>query len=612
MDNKNQSSSPDAGQAEEGKAPGRTLDMQNISISTMKEDIAKDSPPEDKKGGWFDFMAKRKEVNGQNKDKNVVEEPQPLKTEQTPANQEIPGTSLDKELEEFKEENEQLAEKPFADTEQPKSTIAETEEILPPSDKVEAPPNLPVSEKPSFADTTENKPSFAPAMEGKPVKKMTGTKEAPLESISEPSGREDDGLSIPDIQGKLKEALGGEIKMETVSKIKPINEGVEATLQGETGGTALESKPSLTEEAATDKLTPENPFSTRIQPKEPEKKSLLSSVEAALNYSAPPEFSKEREAVAEAPEGGGPVIDLRKETAAGPLAGIMANKKLLMIGGGVIGLVLIIGITLVFVLGGKSKTETPKMPVTTTPAGNQNQNQNPVTPIKTVTQTPPTVSAKKVLNNALEVSFESENDIGDELEKYRQNKSVAKQSQLVFMKSDGSSATFQDLMDATGVMVPRNILTQPSSEPALIFVDFFHGNTIFGLVIPVKDNEELTMSKLKDWESTMVIDLSDLWKGINIDNKGAYFADSQIFTGGRFALIDKKQGLSLDYLFQEGYVLIAPGKDSMTILKKQFTPPAGSSSSSSIKWEEESSTTVSGVNSNSSTTLRSNENVNSQ
>lgn len=618
MNNDNQSSSPDAGQAEEGKSPGRTLDMQNISINTMKEDIAKDTASEEKKGGWFDFMAKRKTVasgqsagESENKDKNIAEEPNPVETGQIQANQEIPGTSLEKELEEFK-----AVEKPLAEPEQPDTKTTEDVNMLTRVDQVEAPPNLPVSNKPSFppagqtdAEATEEEP------ESKMVGKISGIREAaPLESVSDASAEEDEGLSIPDIQGKLKEALGGEVKTETVGKIKPINEGVEPVLRdkiggGESGG--QENKPLLNKEAVADSSDAENPFSSRIQSKEPEK-SLLSSVEAALNYSAPPEFSRSRETQGKAPtEEGGPVVDLRKKAAMGPLAGIMANKKLLMIGGGVTGLFLVIGITLMFVLGGKSKTEAPKTPVTTVSTNNQNQNQNPVTPIKTVTQAPPTVPAKKVLGSALEIPFESEKDISDGLETYRQGKAVSKQSQLVFMKSDGSSATFQDLMDATGIMIPRNILTQPSAEAALIFVDFFHGDTVFGLIIPVKDNEELAMSKLKDWESTMVIDLGDLWKGINIDNKGAYFSDSQIFIGGRFALIDKKQGLSLDYLFQEGYILIAPGKDSMTILKNQFNPPAGSSSAG-IKWEEESSTTVSGVNSNSNAAPVANENVNSQ
>jgi hypothetical protein len=159
-------------------------------------------------------------------------------------------------------------------------------------------------------------------------------------------------------------------------------------------------------------------------------------------------------------------------------------------------------------------------------------------------------------------------------------------------------------------MIPRNILTQPSTEAAIVFVDFFHGKTIFGLIIPIKDSEDLALSKLKDWESTMIIDLGDLWKGINIDNKGAYFADSQIFSGGRFALIDKKEGLSLDYLVQNSYVLIAPGKDSMTVLQNQFSPPADGSGGTGIKWEEESSTTVSGTSTSNSNTNNASNNDN--
>lgn len=607
--------------------------MQNISISTMKEDLAKeDTPSQEKKGGWFDFMAKHKKTDPSSPPSDgassareglqSITENNPV--ESTPAS--VPdengmGGVLDKELEEFKEESEQLTEKPFAESGgsgQPETGIAGKEgsaDITTQMDQTEAPLNLPVSDKPSFSENLSDKSTpvettgQAEAEIGQ-VGEGGGIKETlPSGGMSNTSAEEGEGLSIPDIQGKLKEALGGEINTATVSKMKPINEGVGA-LQGGIGqemAKGQKSDPLLDKENDS---SVENPFSSRIQMKEPEKKSLLSSVESALNYSASPEFSEERENQGKTPEESGPIVDLRKKTATGPMGAIMSNKKLLVIGGGAIILVLI-GVTLMFVLNGRSKTEVQKTPVATTPVNNQNQNTNPIAPIKTVTQMPPTVSTKKVLNDAIEINFESEKDISDELEKYRQGKKVAKQTQLVFVKSNGSSATFQDLMNATGIMVPRNILTQPSAEAALIFVDFFHGNTIFGLVVPVKDNEELAMSKLKDWESTMIIDLGDLWKGVNIDNKGAYFADSQVFAGGRFALIDKKQGLSLDYLFQKGYVLITPGKDSMMILKNQFNPPIDSSDSG-IKWEEESNTTVSGVNGNSNAALGTNGNMNSQ
>ncbi|MFH1183270.1 MAG: hypothetical protein V1690_03340 [Candidatus Moraniibacteriota bacterium] len=614
MNNNDNQADSSSGQPEEKKAPGRTLDMQNIAISTMKEDMAKDNPPEEKKGGWFDFMAKHKESpqSARLPDGQAVRSPQPSPAEkgeasspnsltQALADKEPEGGSLDKELEEFKTEDEIKTEKP----------LSEDNPAVTPSETVEAPPNLPVVNKPSISK-----------LEDKPVGKISGIAEsAPLENITTTGEEKDEEeISIPDIQGKLKEALGGELSYESVNKIKPVTDGgmagdvVESPFAEKING----DSPDNLQNGSVEK----NPFSSRIQPVEKENKSLLSSVEAALNYSAPPEFTQERENLgakaASGSEGEGAVVDLRKKVSGGPLDMLMANKKLLITIGGVVGLVLVIGIILMFTLGGKTQVATK--PLITAPQENKNAN-TAVVPIKPVVQTPPTVTTKKVLTNALEVPIEAIGDISSQMEKYRQGQTVSKQSQLVFQKADGSGATFQDLMDATGIMIPRNILSQPSTEAALVFTDFFHGNTVFGLIIPIKDSKELALSKLKDWESTMIIDLSDLWKGINIDNKGAYFADSQIFSGGRFALIDKKLGLSLDYLVQNGYVLIAPGKDSMTILQSQFNPPADGSGGTGIKWEEESSTTVSGtsatnsntnVNSNDNTAVESNVNVNSQ
>lgn len=74
-------------------------------------------------------------------------------------------------------------------------------------------------------------------------------------------------------------------------------------------------------------------------------------------------------------------------------------------------------------------------------------------------------------------------------------------------------------------------------------------------------------------------------------------------------MIDKKQGLSLDYLVNNGYVLIAPGKDSMTVLQNQFSPPADGSGG--IKWEEESSTTTSGMGTTTNSNVNANANTNS-
>jgi len=650
--NKDQSASNDAqseGQPEEQKS-GRTLDMQDISISTMKDDIQKDAPPPDKDGGWFGFMAKHKpaknEKPGAGNEKNSVEETKiegSLDTDKPVSNvaPELDDTKtdssiLDKELEEFKKTSGSSPQKPLSD-DAGKTGI---------SDTVEAPPNLPVLEKESDGNVHDESRTIKPSLstylpksdtpeealgsEGKedPIKnklaealssKMDAAKTTPLENVTDSSTDSDEDVALPDIQSKLREALSGESQKATVNTIKPVTEGgiaggivepaIKTAPKDKEKDLVFENKPENKDSLA------ENPFAARIEPKEKESKSLLQSVEAALNYSAPPEFSKEREAQeaggAKGEEGEGPVVDLRKKAATGPMA-LLANKKILIIGGGVIGLVIIIGVILMFVMGGKS-TQTTK-PQAAAPTENKNVNSAP--PIKPIVTTPvpATLTPQKVLNNEQDVSIETPDDINSQLEKYRQGQSVRKQTQLIFLKSDGSSASFQELMNATGILVPRSILQQPSTEPALFFVDFFQGQTVFGLIIPSKQNNDAIVTNMKDWETTMVMDLDQLWKGITIDNKSAYFADSQLFKGGRFALIDKKLGLSLDYYVQNGYVLIAPGKDSMTILKNQFSPPADSSGGAGIKFEENTSSTVSGMESNSNENIvtGTNINVNSQ
>ena len=622
MDNNNNQSSQSSGGSEEAKKPGGTLDLQNISIKTLKDDIAEESGEAGQdKAGWFGFLAKHKgspqpsvpspkspDTAGQSETPSEgittnIETPQSLDKSLEPMGQ--TDSLLDKELEQFK-----------AESEKPKNIPPEPEKI--PSDNIEAPSNLPISDQPlsplaeePSSDTlgktisADNSPNSLNPLN--PLNSSNSTEERPaLGSFFPPKEveAEEPKPDINTIQNKLSSALAGDTKTsiagatyesplqkngDQMSRINPMPRG------GIAGG-MLEGE---------EEQKSKNPFSTRLKTEEPEKKSLLQSVESALNYSAPPEFSEEREKIGTGEPEEGKVVDLREKPEVKAM-GILQNKRMLIILGGVGGLVIVVIIVLSLVLGGSSQNKTVVQTNANTQA-NKNQNVNPVAQIKPTPAPKPVVNPIKILPTTQEIQVGSIDAIAEKLDGIREGQGVKKQTQLIFLKSDGSSVSFQDLMNATGINIPQKVLPQPGAVPALIFADFFKGQTIIGMVIPTVDASDLAVSKMKNWESTMVLDLGQLWKGIIIDNQGAYFTDSQLFENARFALIDKKNKLSLDYMVSDGYIFIACGKDSMSILENNFI---SDTSGSGIKWEEDSETSVSGVEGSDSNN-NSNSNTNS-
>jgi len=645
MDNNNNNNNNNKNPEGEDKV-GRTLDLQNVSISTLKDDLAKENSDEKKEdsAGWFNFLAKHKTTNNSSATPPDSTEPAagngespavggpvsqspesevsvPIETGQgaekvaleqktNPLTSALGGlrTSndfLEKELDEFKTESEPAAS----------------------SDTVEAPLNLPIADAAPLAGTSAESPETQEISAGKEGEKETeeaggipdlensieladtseSQRERPAlgsffpknEGENEKDNEEDKPFSLDEVMSdksdkeNLKEKTisetllneGGDNKTQ-VSKIEPLpQEGIAGSLVEGAGKT---EEPEELEEEPKE----ENPFSARIEQRKPEEKSLLQAVESAINYSAPPEFAEKRKAREEGSEDGseeGQVVDLRKKPEL-ERKGLLGNKKMLIIFGGAGGIALVAVFILFLVLGGGGTQQKPTTPAPAASQENKNNNANLVNPIKPITPTPtkPTVLPQKVLSNAEEINVGSLDEINTAMEKIRRDQAVQKQTQLIFLKSDGSAASFQDLMDATGINIPQKVLPQPGAAPALIFTDFFQGKSIFGLIIPTTENAGTAATKMNGWENTMVLDLGQLWKGINIDNQAAYFADSKIFSQGRFALIDKKNNLSLDYIINDGYIFIACGKDSMTILKNQFTG-SKQQSENGIKWEDSSS-----------------------
>lgn len=595
MDNNNQTLPTDG----QEKKSGGTLDLQNIQIKTLKDDLAVEEGPEKDKSGWFSFLAKHKAETptpetakapgGKTEDSEQSPELSAVTTTEK-TETELPESSsdnlLEKELDQFK---------------------AETQEGGP----IEAPSNLPISENDSLAHSlgdSQTVPSETNSVE-------TLTSEANLAAAAKSDERPALGSFFPPkpaelegekkeesvFQNKLSTALSGtpadSIKTEIPLKNEPEKKIV---LKPEGQVEMIKSIPKegisggIVEEKEENKKP--NPFSAQLDKNEAEKNSLLQSVESALNYSAPPEFNEQREKneTGEAETGEpGQVVDLRKKGPAHP--GVFSNKRMLMVFGGLGGIVVLIVVTLAIVLGRSSApSKSTNVNTNSVAQTNKNQNTNPISPVTpTVTPPKPTLTPQKVLTNSMDIKVSSLDAVSQEFDNLRQSGGVQKQTQLVFTKSDGSAVSYQDLINATGINIPQRIIPSPAAVPALVFADFFKGKTIFGLIIPTSDSEDQAVSKMKNWESTMVIDLSDLWKGINIDNQGAYFADSKLFDNARFALIDKKSKLSLDYSIFNGYIFVACGKDSMAIVQKQFTAP--SSAGAGIKWEGDSTTNTQGV-----------------
>ncbi|MBM3256201.1 MAG: hypothetical protein FJZ04_01895 [Candidatus Moranbacteria bacterium] len=605
-DDQNKNSNPDA----EGRK-GATLNMENIAINTMGEDLNKSGIKEDDKTGWLNFIAKHKKNSGSAPAGSGL--PEAKKSVPT---EEASHSVLDKEIDQFKSESGEGAgpaepplNLPVAGAEKENKTAKKDSADLDPGKQLMDSLVDKSNQKIPMQETDQALPSLKFEEERSDREKKTAT-----------LIKNGVAAKTPFKPATLKDQLSGVLEGR---KIDP--ERLEADPRGKPALVIKDEgafKVADTETAIKKEEEEQNPFSAKLQTKPLENKSLLSSVESALNYSASPEFAAKREETTDGQEEN-KVVDLRSgqnQPRQPFFQEILQNKKLLIIiGGGVGGLIVLI-IILAAVFSGSGKTNKPQTVVSNQ---NGNENQNPVTPIKPVVAPPVTqpvevLDSKEFLPTTHNVTIESIADLSDQIDRFRQGQAVAKQTQLVLLKSDGSAVSFEDLIEAEEIIIPSRILAEPNREQALLFADFFKGKTVLGLVIPVKSSESQIISDLKVWETTMTSDLKFLWKGIQIDNPNAYFADSQLFTGGRFALIDKAQGLSLDYLVEKGYIFITCGKDSMTILKDQFIPPAADPGSSGIK---ESSTAVSGINSNSNAlnqteqgnvASEANENLNSQ
>jgi|GEM_PF-1738137 len=603
MGNNQQISSLTDGPPEDDKKPRMTLDLQNVSINTLKDDLDKEGDEvKQDAGGWFGFLKKHKETDNLPSSSPPIAMGGATAGEQPPADNsfasaasssppdgwtdgsepknspESPESSdsfLDKELDQFKAQSQ-----PVRDAESEELDAVSDSSEKNSSATAEAPPNLPIAD--SSAGNSDF-PSPQPVYSVHP-----STEFAPGETKK----FEPDSAAVPNAAA-APDALADQEK-PTLGSFFPKKEPEpeETSVQNELAKALSGGEPAKTSElpeAETPQSESEeekNPFSAHLPKDKREKGSLIQAVESALNYSAPPEFSEEREAQERIAEEEGSVVDLRKKAETKP-GGILKNKKMLIIFGGAGGLILILVFATFLFLGGKG-TEKPKAQ-TSVPEGNKNQNTNAAVPIKQIITTPakPSLPPQKVLASAEEVSIGSLDEISTEIEKIRRSKAVPKQTQLVFVGPEGAAVSFQELISSLNINIPKKVLPQPDSVPALFFTDFFHGQTIFGIIIPTADGTSAAAAEMQDWEKTMVSDLDQLWKGIPTDNPGAYFADSNVFKNGRFALIDKKDKFSLDYVVDEGYIFITCGKDSMSILRKQFTGISDASASGSgIKWEE--------------------------
>jgi len=252
-------------QADE-KKPGGTLDLNNISINTLKDDLAGEAGGEVKedKSGWFSFLAAHKKEapaspaaasktpEATPPSETNIPDQEPVAGASAAANPEPAGDSLDQALDQFKTESQQKAA----------------------SASVEAPSNLPVSD--GSIKTVLETPSTEISLPKTSTPKETeegpalGSFFPPKEAASE---EPEEAPTLTHLAPPLKETggIGEKVKVGDISPLT--QEGIVDKLE--------QNQPEKEEN--------KNPFSSRIQPVEPEKKSLLQSVESALNYSAPPE-----------------------------------------------------------------------------------------------------------------------------------------------------------------------------------------------------------------------------------------------------------------------------------------------------------------------------------
>ena len=567
-DDQNKNNDPVAGEKK-----GTTLNMENLAINTMGEDLSKSGVKEEVKGSWLNFIAKHKKTPGSDMPPPGVK----LANPQTVPTKETPPSALDNDLAQFKAESDERAKQAEHPLNLP-VTKAKTENGAAQTGNTDLDPGKQLMD--SLIDKSSQQAEKSETDQALPSLKFEEGKSS--QKVKKPVPAQDDKAVKASFRPTtLQEQLSGILEGKRIDQ----GENQSAT----SGKPALvmkeEAAPGIAESSSPAKEE-ENPFSAKLPAKPLEGKSLLSSVESALNYSASPEFAAKREQSATENQEESKVVDLRSrqdQSSQSFIQKVLKDKKLLIIAGGAVGGVAVLVIVLILVFsrgggGGSSRVATLGQ--------NKNENQNLAIPIKPVVTPPVTqpvepLFPKEFLTVKQNVTISSAADLASQLDVIQQGPAVTKQTQLVLLKSDGSAVAFEDLIDAENVIIPSRILADPSKEPAMLLADFFGEKTVFGLVIPVKGSESQALSDMKVWETTMVADLKFLWKGIQIDNPNAYFADSQIFTGGRFALIDKARGLSLDYLVEKSHIFIACGKDSLEILRKNFVAPAATSGSAS-------------------------------
>ncbi len=528
--------SPSAGEKSD---MGGTLDMKGISVSTLDDDMKKKNP-EKATSNWFGFLSKHQtgdqvdltnaEVkNGQNESDNA-------ETEEINSQKK---SFLEQEMDQFKQ----------------KISTEKTEENLINDPKID-----------------ENEVSDGEISDVNSEEDSDEDLNEPLPSLSFGENNEKQETETEETAISAKEGASSEL--ETVSQSGSVN-NVNQIVKNQEQNTAV------SEEETT------NPFGAKIKSPELEKKSLLSSVESALNYSASPEFAESREKIEEAlreEQEQSKVVDLRKKEdqmsskiVSGTTA-TLGGQKMWLIGGGILGLAaLLIGGLVWFSLSGSSAKKTTNSQNMNNNNKNSASQSNSNFSVKPTVQINTAISPKKILDEVKNISIKDSKEIANQIDTIKQDKTLSGQTQIIFLKPDGSAISFEELMDSLNFSIPSRILPEPSKEPALIFADSFQGKRIFGLIIPTTEDTKTVLDKMKVWESTLTSDLTFLWDSTIIDNRGAYFADTTLFKNSRYAIIDKKTGLSMNYSINNGYIFITCGKDSMSYLEKNFNASASDS-----------------------------------
>ncbi len=717
-----------------GSEKDKALNLEDVSINTMKSDIAK---AEGKDGGWFDFLSKHKEnKTGQPLSKKEDEEKKEIVFEtkpdnlpiSDPANSEtkiveedagvkeiensdvtlkdelqgninelskvltqnktIEDTNLDNPLptgsleEKIKAVEGINSENPSEETENDDSQNS-TEDSL--NNELEAfkkeiekensdekpseiiPENLPVVENatiPSLSSffpskNAEEKPTV---LEAENQKESTNKLAEALNKNINENYLEKSEAELVDEKGEKKEKSiiefkgnlepdkkessnqesapldsflkGGSIGNDMEEPEKKQEKSDESPLPLELKKFTLEDEDKAEKEQKVNTISPfrgdglagtvvnaseENPFSAHLDPREREGSSLLQKVESAINYSASPDFAKEREAgekLTQEIKEGTKVVDLKGKSV---VADSSSNKKkYIFIGVGVFGIIFVF-IVLFLIFGAGKSSNSPiadNKNLNTNANGNINTNANKVVkpiPINDNVDTTPKIAIQKVILNVESKVVNSPQELTKVVESYKSGTAVSKLTQIVFAKSNGSSLSLADLDLDLGIKIPIKIIPNPETVPALFFVDYFNKGNVFGLIIPTENRDETLFSAMSDWEPTMVSDLKPLWDGYTIDNQNGYFANSKLFTNSRYALIDKKTGMSLDYVINGGNIFITFGRYSMQALNKEFIG-VNKTVNSGIKWEassgSDSTSSSDGANIGSNSNLNGSDDVN--